>query len=167
MQTTFMPRADSKWPLKFRIVYLWTIFLRLFLFGDTIAIRVLMAAASIVFGSVLIVHPDTFDRKSFTVMALVVNQFDWGRALGPVVVWSALFYLHGFGVFWRIVERRARIGFAVAINWLGVVIWIAEFTLTNVALGEFAAGNALELPATVALFIALCRTGLNDEKIKP
>lgn len=148
-----------------RLRYLGAVCLRVFWYGDTVPIRVLMAVASLVFAALVLAYPDTFQRRAFVGMGTVVTQFEIGRAIGPGVVWAFLFGLHGVGVFWRIVEARQRIAWAVAINWLGWFVWSTEIVLTSVSLGEFPAGNALALPALLALSVALVRTGLNDEKV--
>jgi hypothetical protein len=162
-----MRRHTDPWPFHIRIRYVASVAYRVLVLGDTIGIRVLMATASLLIALGFLLDHSTFDRPKFATMALVVNQFDYGRMIGPAYVWALLFSLHGFGVFWRILEGRRRIFWAVAINWLGLVLWVAEVTLTIVALRTLPADNALALPAVVAMFIALVRTGLNDEKISP
>lgn len=146
--------------LRYVLHIIATIFWR----GDTLAIRALMALSSFLLALDLVFWPQNFERATWLVMQQAADLLSRGY-VAPEWFWGPLYMLHAVGVAWRFLEKRTRIGWAIAINSLGVVIWGANVVLTMVAIGYPAAGSVLPLVCTIALIVSQWRTGLNDEKL--
>lgn len=131
----------------------------IFIGGETNTIRVILAIASLIFAAVLwYPSDDLFDtRQAWASM----------RAVAPGWVWGVIFFLHFVGVFWRQLDARPRPYVAFAINAYGLFIWFVMTGMTTQQIGQFSPANSLELTVLLAAFVALVRTGLNDEKISP
>lgn len=120
--------------------------------ADTLTVRLLLANASILWAFGVMVFPAAFTRRGWEIMSVV-----------PHWIWAVAFLLHGIGVYWRIFESAQRIKWALAINALGLAVWLLSTVLINVAMGEFAVGTSLEWIMCFASAWALYRTGLNTE----
>lgn len=146
--------------------YVLHIIASIFWHGDTIAIRALMALSSFALAVVLIFWPQNFERATWLAMTQTAELLSRGY-LEPQWFWGPLYMAHAVGVIWRFAEKRSRVGWAIAINTLGVTIWGAHVALTTAAIGYPAAGSVLPCVCTVALIVSQWRTGLNDEKFTP
>lgn len=144
-------------PISPKAARLWRIARRVFIEGDTTTIRVLLAVASVGFTAGLWLPLHTFDRPGFAVM----------RAVMPEWAWGALFLLHAAGVAWRLIDPLPRVGWAFAVNAYGLFLWIVSTGLITSAVGEYSPGTAMEITVLLAAFVALIRTGLNDEQFTP
>lgn len=120
--------------------------------ADTITVRLLLANASILWAVGVMFYPDTFTRRGWEIMRLV-----------PHWAWALAFMMHGLGVYWRIFESKQRTGWALAVNALGLAVWLLSTILINIAVGEFAVGTSLEWIMCAASAWALYRTGLKSE----
>jgi hypothetical protein len=148
--------------------------------ADTVTIRLLLAWASFLY-AVLLLFPSfftfiiqglrwalflpqvlpvdpiaVFDRPAYAVMALIPGQ-EW--------TWATLFLLHWAGVHWRIVDRRERERWALAVNGLGFVTWAYSTISINISLGTVGPSTALEWILVGFSGWALYRTGLHKEMV--
>lgn len=148
--------------------------------ADTVTIRLLLAWASFLY-AVLLLFPgfftliiqglrlvlflpdvlpvdpvEVFERPAYAVMALIPGK-EW--------TWATLFLLHWAGVHWRIVDRRARERWALAVNGLGFVTWAYSTASINISLGTVGPTTALEWVLVGFSGWALYRTGLQKELV--
>lgn len=145
------------WPANVRRAYYARMLREVFIYGDTTTIRVILAVASVGYTVGLWLPLHTFERKGYALMASISNEWVWGGA----------FLAHAMGVFWRIIDVVPRNGWAFAINAYGFGLWFVVTGMIMESIGEYSPGVAMELTVLAAAFIALVRTGLNDEKISP
>lgn len=146
---------------RFNDRYCVAIFKLVFFTADTLTVRLLLAVAS--FGyAVLFIWPDAshaepiLQRKAYALMAFMPGG-EW--------TWAGLFFLHWAGVHWRALDPKERIGWGLAVNTLGVVIWAYSTAALNIAVGTILPGQALEWTLVGASMWALYRTGLTAEVV--
>lgn len=120
--------------------------------GDTITVRLLLANASIAWAIIVMLLPETFNRHGWELMRVFPH---WS--------WALAFFLHGIGVYWRVFDSKQRTGWALAINGLGLAVWLLSTILINLAIGTIAASTSLEWIMCFASAWALYRTGLKSE----
>lgn len=137
--------------------YCWVMFNRVFFQADTTTIRLILANGSFVWAFSLLLDPHAFDRRVYTLM----------DSLAPQPVWMVLFALHFMGVYWRLLDVKARIWWALAVNGLGFALWFISTAAINVAVGTFSQTSSLELTMVAASGWALFRTGLRPEIVSP
>lgn len=143
------------WAIRWRYIKLVTV--EVFWRADTTAIRALMAAASLAFAAGLWLPLHAFSRSTFAGMAYVASADTW----------AGLLTLHAVGVLWRIYDPTSRAGVGFAINAFGIGLWTFSTGLIWYAVGEYSPAIGLEVTVLAAAFIALIRTGLNDEVSAP
>ena len=151
---TFGPLPWS-WAVRWKYFKLVTV--EVFWRSDTTAIRALMAVGSVFFAIGLLSPFHTFSRPIFKAMAYVASE----------QVWAYMFALHALGVLWRIYAPTSKPGWGFAINAFGLGIWMFSTCLIYYAVGEYTPSNSMELAIIIAAFVALLRTGLNDEVTAP
>lgn len=133
--------------------------------ADTLTVRLLLAWASGVYALLLmwphimnllfgLDHPDLFARPAYAIMAFVP---------GGSYTWAALFMAHMLGVHWRAIDPVERVGWALAINILGLAVWAYSTASLVLALGTVLPSSALELVVIFFSFWVLVRTGLQPE----
>ena len=125
--------------------------------ADTTIIRLIMAAASIVYALLFQFAP----AGHFAPVSDLITQ------LFPKWLWSTLFLVHGIGVAWRFFDHKERIAAALVINVLGFLIWSSYVFLNILGLGYMSSGIALETIMCICLFWSLVRTGLKEEVASP
>jgi hypothetical protein len=143
------------WAIRWRYFRLVTA--AVFWHSDTTAVRALMAVASVFSALGLWFTEETFQRPGFEAMAYVASENTW----------ASLFMLHAAGVFWRVYDpvSRPRLGFAISA--FGIGLWMFSTALIYYAIGKYSFATGMELAVVMAAFIALLRTGLNDEVSEP
>lgn len=145
------------WSWAIRRRYFRLVTVEVFWRSDTTAIRALMAVASLAFAVGLLLPFHAFDRPVFAGMAYVASSSTW----------ASLLVLHAIGAFWRIYDPTSRAGVGFAISAFGIGLWSFSTGLIWYAVGEFSPAIGLEVTVIAAAFIALIRTGLNDEVSAP
>ena len=169
MKHTIASRLGPQpWGWKQRIDYYRWVIYAIFWLSDTTTIRVLLGLASLGFTLGLWLPLDTFSQLPFAGMAscfnfksvpISVRAHEW--------VWGVLFLLHALGVSWRMFDLTPRIKWAFAINAYGLMLWLASTGLITQAVGKYTPALSLEVVVIMAAFVALVRTGLNDEQVSP
>lgn len=127
---------------------MWLQIRRTLLHSDDVKIRWLMAFASLGWSTILWLPSHTFDRPAYSLMR-------WLPAWG----WASLFFMHGAGAIWRILETKKRENWALWINGIGFATWTASTLLLNMQLGTVAAGTLLEAFACLFLLQIWIGTG--------
>ncbi len=130
---------------------------KIFFIADTTTIRLILANASIFWSISLILQPETFNRPAYEIM----------RVFGNAYVWAAAFFLHFAGVYWRLLDHRARPTIALIVNCFGFMLWFISTVAINYSLGFFSHTSSLELAIVGASAWALYRTGLQTEIVTP
>lgn len=169
MKYTIASRLGPQpWSWRQRIDYYRWVIYSVFWLGDTTTIRVQLGLASFGFTLGLWLPLDTFSLQSFIGLSncfnfksvpLSVRAHEW--------VWGGLFLLHALGVSWRLVDLTPRIKWAFVINAYGLVVWITTSGLITQTIGRYTPALSLEVVVILAAFVALIRTGLNDEQLSP
>lgn len=144
-----------------RWIYIKYVTKSVFSAADTSTIRLILAWASLLYGLVLlwslfIGHP-TFQRPFFALMA-------W---YGPEWAWAALFFIHWFGVHWRLFDVYSRPAWALAVNGLGFMLWFISTLSVNLAAQILTPSTVLEWTMCAASAWALYQTGLKKEAVTP
>lgn len=148
--------------------------------ADTVTIRLLLAWASLFYAVCLVVPGfftglvaflrfllfmpsmppldpvPVFERAPYAFMALIPGG-EW--------TWAAFFTIHFLGVHWRIVDKRERVRWALAINCLGFCTWAYSTLSINLAVGTIGPQTALEWVLVAFSGWALYRTGLSKELV--
>lgn len=129
----------------------------LFWNADTTTIRLILALSSLLFTIGLMATGVDFNFVGYRVM----------KAMAPKEVWASLFFLHFLGLSWRFLDPIPRIGWALAINGFGLLIWVASTVAINSAFLRFVPGTSVELVLCCFAAWALFRTGLRKEILTP
>jgi len=124
---------------------------------ETVTIRLILATASLFFGTALLSSNIPFSKEAYSIMAAVGDQWVWG----PV------FMTHFFLTMWRLHDPKSRPKCAVAVNALGVFLWGFSTLSINVAVGYFAPSTAMEWVMVVLASWALFRTAKAPERVSP
>lgn len=134
----------------------------IFLEGDTVTIRVLLALGSVGWTIGLWLPLETFDRSLYAGMNWPFVRIGLSGRVAEFT-WGLIFLLHFIGVSWRLIDAVPRRGWAFAINSYGFFIWLVSTGLMASAFGEYAPHNAMNWVMVLASFGALCRHGLQRE----
>jgi hypothetical protein len=133
------------------------VFRKTLLLADTTTIRVLLANASLLWAVALAYDTDAFRHGCCGLM----NTF------GDETTWALLFSAYFVLTYWRLIDRRARPRWAVAVNTFGLFLWLTSTLSINIAAGHFDPSTALEWVLCAASAWALYRTGLKTEVVTP
>lgn len=135
---------------------IWRTTRSVFWTADSTASRATVALASLLWVVALVLDPHTLDRPPYALM----------RSL-PVWFWALGFGLHGVLGFWRIYERKARVGWSIIVNTLGLLMWLGFVVANTLTNGELPAASALEWVVCFRMAVIVIRSGLNSEITTP
>ena len=127
----------------------WGFSLRQFWGGHPNTFRSFFAWASLSYGVFMVLHPQAFEGRPYSLMHLCA----------PLWVWAALFILHWCLVS-HILLRGAHRGWQFIVNFLGFSIWAAYVTLQDFSLGYFALNSSMERIAVIYSVWAMLRSGM-------
>lgn len=122
--------------------------------SDTTTIRILLANASLVWAVMLITQPQM----------LYYPMFDIMRVIGGSEFWTAAFFFHFIGVYWRAYDTHPKLNSCMWINAYGFLLWFFTTVATNYYAGFLNPGTALELVICGAAAWALYKTGSIENK---
>jgi hypothetical protein len=120
-------------------------------------VRGQLALASFGFAGLLWWHPNTFERPGFRRMAEVASAD----------VWAWCFLSHGVLAVWRLWDSVPRPYCLAVVNVWGFLVWFVSTVLIYLAVGELTPGIAVEITILLNAVAAICRGGLNDDKVGP
>lgn len=132
-----------------------TISRKVFWEADTTTIRMSLALASMGWVYSLLARHDLLQTYPYQIMG----------AIAPASIWASLFTLYFIGVFWRIFDPVRRVRWALAINALGVLLWITVTLCLNLRTGRFVPGSSLEIVTCLFAGWAMIRTGNHKEVV--
>ena len=122
---------------------------------DPMTIRFALGIASIVWAIAMFIGPYTFSRRGWFILSDISNE----------TVWAVIFLLHGVATFWRLLDPISRPGWALVVNCYGWFIWFFVALATNLALGAFSPGGAMEWTMVAMQTFVIIRTGLKREVV--
>lgn len=125
--------------------------------SDTTMIRVALAISSLLTSVLYMSHDNVFYWKTCSVMLKIAN----GN------VWAALFLLHAFAAFWRLVDPAKRVLAALVVNSFGLSLWL--ITTLSALLSSHAFSPLITLSLVFCGFGAwvVVRTGIREELFTP
>lgn len=132
------------------------LFRYLFWFTDTTLLRLVLGVSSLLFAIALALPDTIFDPDRFAVTLYVPYR----------TVWIVLFLLHFLGVFWRLIDARHRVRWALTVNSLGCVLWLGVAISTFMVYG-FSLSVVVEGMLGILSVWVLYRTGLTPEIVTP
>lgn len=156
-----------------RLRYWWSLSVAVFKFGDPDVVRLILAWASFVW--VLSLGYDYLAAGHGREMAFERPAFFYMSGYAPQWMWIIMFLGHWIGVHWAIFTRtpdpktEPRLAWlktysTLAINALGLSIWLVSTLSLNIALDRFTPTSGLELIMCVASAWALYRTDVLHEQ---
>ena len=97
-----------------RLCYAWLMARVVFQRSDSTTVRLILANASALFAFNLWAGHLIFERPVFQIMAAIGNEHAWAVA----------FLLHFAGVYWRLFDPVSRVAWGLAVNVLGLTVWL-------------------------------------------
>lgn len=132
------------------------LFRYLFWFTDTTILRLVLGVASLLFAVALAAPASMLDPDRLAVMLFMPYR----------MVWISLLLLYFVGVFWRFIDARPRVRWALTVNSLGCVLWLAIAISTFSAYGLNLSVVVEGVLGLLSLWV-LYRTGLTPEIVTP
>lgn len=155
MRDVQLATAGRSW-LPIDLPYLRAVTLKTLVYADDVKFRWMMALSSLGWVTWIYLDPDMFNRPYYKVMGqLMLPNF-----------WAVLFFFHGAGAIWRIYDRTERIAWGLAVNGLGVAVWVAATVCQNLSSPHhFTASNVLEVFACLFLLGTFTSTGFSNKSV--
>lgn len=137
--------------------YIYTVCRGLFWHADTTTIRLILALASLVYATGLMLPGVDLSQPNFAIMRQTMCKEGW----------ALLFFLHWLGMSWRFLDPKPRVGWALFINSFGLLVWTVSTFTINRSYPVYAPGTSLEIVVCLFSAWALLRTGLKKEILNP
>lgn len=115
---------------------------------DTQTLRMLMAAASLVFAGALLSSPVPFTKEAYSIMEWVGGQW----------LWAGLFILYGVVTMFLVTHERHNENWNLAFNIYGFFLWGFYTISVNLAVGYFAPTTALSTVTVILMAWSVYRT---------
>ncbi len=128
----------------------------LFWYTDTTFTRLVLGVAALVVATSLAL-PDPFHRNEWQTLYVLLPA-RW--------VWIVLFLGYFVGVFWRFVDAKPRVRWALIVNILGSVLWLSCM-FSRYVLSGVTPGTIAEAMLGILSLWVLYRTGLTSEIVTP
>jgi len=115
---------------------------------DTQTLRMLMAAASLVFAGALLSSPVPFTKEAYSIMEWVGGQW----------LWATMFMLYGMVTMFLVTYERHNEMWNLAFNIYGFILWGFYTLSVNLAVGYFAPTTALPTVTVILMAWSVFRT---------
>ncbi len=141
--------------MKTNLRYVSNVIRMVFLQGDMLPIRIVLANASFMRAISLGIDYDAFSRPAYGISAQIAPQW----------AWAVLFLLHGIGEYWRVIDPVHRPRWALLTNAYGFLIWFVATVGVTMSIGSFSPTLAMDWSMLLAAGWMLFRTGRNTSSI--
>lgn len=125
--------------------------------ADTSTIRLVIAAASLIWSIELLINPHIYKVPGLELLFQMMGRFEW----------AFIFLLHFAGISWRFLDPRPRVIWALVVNALGFMLWCISTFAVIYTLGSLTPGTSIEVIICIFAGWALYRTGLRGEIVTP